>query len=241
MQFKSFVATVTITLMFTAACNSRNAAVKNLNPDQFEAALAKGNVQLVDVRTPDEYKEKHIANAENMNIDGPDFDKQIAALDKSKPVYFYCFAGSRSAKAANYAANHGFGEVYNLEKGINSWIQAQKPILTETGAAPSTGMSFDDYLNHIKQAGKLTLVDFNAVWCGPCRMLKPRVEKAVDKNKDKVELWSIDIDKNPAIAKTMNITGIPLLILYKEGKELWRSLGLVDEKDIDDQIAKYSK
>ncbi len=240
MHFKSILLTTFIALAFSA-CNSQNANVKNLDPDQFQAAIAKGDVQLIDVRTPEEYKEKHIANAKNINIDGSDFDKQIADLDKKKPVYFYCLAGGRSSKASAYAANNGFAEVYNLEHGINSWMAANKPVVTATGAAPEQGMSFDDYLAHIKRPDKLILVDFNAVWCGPCKLLKPIVEKVAAKNKDKVELWSIDVDKNPQVSKTMNITGIPLLILYREGKELWRNLGLTDEKEIASQIAKFSK
>jgi thioredoxin 1 len=240
MYRKNIVITLIVSLLFSA-CNSQNSSVKNLDPGQFEAAIAKGDVQLIDVRTPDEYKEKHIGNARNINIDGSDFNSQIATLDKHKPVYFYCLAGGRSSKAATYAVNNGFTQVYNLEHGINSWMADNKPVVTATGSAPDQGMSFDDYLAHIKQPGKLTLVDFNAVWCGPCKALRPIVEKVVAKNKDKVDLWSIDIDKNPQIAKTMNITGIPLLILYRDGKELWRNLGLTDEKEITGQISKNTK
>jgi thioredoxin 1 len=103
------------------------------------------------------------------------------------------------------------------------------------------GMSFDDYLNHLKASSKLVLVDFNATWCGPCKILKPRVERVIKKNADKVDLFDIDVDKNTAVGKTMNVRAIPLLILYKQGKEVWRSMGVVEEEDIADKVRQFSK
>ncbi len=241
MYTKSFVITLFVALL-CYSCNSQNAAVKNLNPDSFEKGIANSNVQLVDVRTPEEYTEKHIANAVNINVNDNDFDKRMGALDKSKPTYIYCLVGGRSKKAADWAAEHGFTEVYNLEKGINSWTSAKKPVVTATGKAPSEGMSFDDFISYIKNSNKqLVIVDFNAVWCGPCKLLKPAVINTAQKNTDKLELLDIDVDKNPEISRAMNIQNIPLLILYKQGKEVWRNLGLVDEKTIASKIAQYSK
>ena len=102
-------------------------------------------------------------------------------------------------------------------------------------------LSFDDYLAAIKKTDKMVLVDFNAVWCGPCKILKPTVLKLADKNKDKIVLLDIDVDHNPAVARTMNIQSIPLLVLYKNGKEVWRNLGLIDGGTIQDNITKFSR
>ena len=236
---KSFVATFFIALIFTS-CNSQSSGVKNMGPDEFEKGIAKPNVQLVDVRTPDEFKEKHIAGAVNINIDGSDFEKQLNALDKNKPLYVYCLAGGRSKKAASAASKDGFTDVNNLETGINGWMGANKPVATATGEAPKAGMSFDDYLAHIKNPDKLVLVDFNAVWCGPCKVLKPIVTRQIKKNSEKVDLIEIDVDKNPKVAATMNITGIPLLILYKNGREVWRSMGLIDEDLLSGKLKEFA-
>jgi len=238
MNFKAALATFFIVLMVTS-CNSQTATVKNLNPDDFERGIGHANVQVIDVRTPEEYKEKHIAGAVNINVNGPDFEKQLNSLDKSKPVYVYCLAGSRSKKAAEIAAKDGFADVNNLETGINGWMGANKPVTTSTGEAPKAGLSFDDYLNHIKNPDKLVLVDFSAVWCGPCKQLKPIVTRQIKKNSAKVELFEIDVDKNPKVATTMNITGIPLLILYKQGKEVWRSMGLIDEIELAGKLKQF--
>ncbi len=112
-------------------------------------------------------------------------------------------------------------------------------MVSESGLEPESGMTFDDYLAHIKKSSKLVLVDFNAVWCGPCKILKPRVESQVKKNNSIVELFDIDCDKNPAVSNAMNVKGIPLLILYKQGKEVWRNMGLVDEKEIVDKLKEF--
>ncbi len=114
--------------------------------------------------------------------------------------------------------------------------QSPKSVIPEAG-----GMSFDQYLAQIKKSNKLVLVDFSAVWCGPCRMLKPEVDRVVEQNKDKVELFAVDVDKNPGVANTMHIQSIPLLVLYKQGKEVWRSLGLIEGGVIEDAIRKHSK
>lgn len=228
-----------ITALIFTSCNSQSSAIKNMNPDDFQKGIAGDNIQLIDVRTPEEYNEKHIAGAVNMNYNGDNFEKQINSLDKSKPVYFYCLAGGRSKKASELAAKDGFASVNNLEKGITAWIGANKPVTTANGAAPETGISMDDYLARIKDPDKLVLVDFNAVWCGPCKQLKPTVTKLVKKNSDKLKLFDVDVDKNPKVASAMNINGIPLLILYKQGKEVWRNMGLIDENDLAGKLKQF--
>ena len=112
---------------------------------------------------------------------------------------------------------------------------------SEKNLRPVKGMSFDDYLNHIKSNTKLVLVDFNATWCGPCKLLKPVVDSQIKKNADKVDLFDIDVDQNPVVATAMNIKGIPLLLLYKDGKEVWRNTGLIDEEDLADKINQFAK
>lgn len=240
---KSLTSLVILLFLFTG-CNSQTAEVKNLNPVAFETGINTANAQLLDVRTPEEFNEKHIAGATNININDADFEKKLAALDKSKPLYIYCLAGGRSKKAANMAAANGFKEVYNLEYGINSWLSENKAVVGGNGEKVqqgAVGMSLEDYLAHLKASPKLVLVDFNAVWCGPCKILKPIVRKVEKKHADKMELFEVDVDKNSTLANTMNIRAIPLLILYKGGKEVWRNMGLAEEELIESKVKEFSK
>ena len=86
------------------------------------------SIQLVDVRTPEEYKEGHIKNAENMNVKDNDFLDQMSKLDKDEPVYVYCKFGGRSTKAANQLKSAGYKKIYNLKGGIKQWIAEGKEI-----------------------------------------------------------------------------------------------------------------
>lgn len=216
--------------LFFALSACGGSGQNDITADEFEKRIGASEVQLIDVRTPQEFAERHIAGAENIDINGNSFESDLENFDKSKPVYFYCLSGSRSAAAAKIAAAKGFKEIYNLKGGILSWINSGKEI--ETGAAASSGgMTQEKYLALINQP-KMVLVDFNAVWCGPCKILKPRIENVLKQKSEEVELLEIDVDQNMLIADYMNVNAIPFMVLYKQGKEVWRQLGLAEESQI---------
>lgn len=77
---------------------------------------------LVDVRTPEEYKEGHIDNALNINWFDSDFAKRISTLEKGKYIYVYCKKGGRSAKAAKFLDSLGYKKVVDLEGGYDAWV-----------------------------------------------------------------------------------------------------------------------
>ncbi|MCS6819655.1 MAG: thioredoxin domain-containing protein [Chitinophagales bacterium] len=210
--------------------------IRDVSPDEFEKLIAGGSAQLIDVRTPEEFAEKHIKGATNLDIRESSFEATLSKLNKDKPIYFYCLSGGRSNRAAQKASSLGFKEVYNLKGGILAWGNAGKPVVSPAVSRP-TGMTEKEYLQRIK-GPKLVLVDFNAVWCGPCKLLKPRIKNIMKQKGDIVELLDIDVDKNPIVANYMNVSGIPLLILYKQGKEVWRKMGLAEESEIIAAIEK---
>lgn len=100
-----------------------------LAPDAFENMLkSDATIQLVDVRTPEEFQSGFIAGAVNLNIQDADFVKKIVLLDKSRPVLVYCAVGGRSAKAANEFLKLGFPKVYDLKGGMTAWKAAGKSV-----------------------------------------------------------------------------------------------------------------
>ena len=81
-----------------------------------------------------------------------------------------------------------------------------------------------------------TLVDFYATWCGPCQTMHPILDEIKSKEKDKIRILKIDVDKNPAIAEKFKIKGVPTFILFKSGEVVWRKSGVIPIKELSTLI-----
>jgi len=95
---------------------------ENVTVEQFQKLIQKSGAQLIDVRTPGEYKKGHLKNALLIDYMANDFKANaFKGLDKSKPVLVYCASGGRSAKSAKIYMDAGFTKVYNLLGGFRAW------------------------------------------------------------------------------------------------------------------------
>ncbi len=79
----------------------------------------------------------------------------------------------------------------------------------------------------ISSPGMPVLVDFYADWCGPCKTMAPILQQVAQQYAGKLKVIKIDVDKNPAVAQQYRIQGIPTLLLFHQGKQLWRQSGVV--------------
>lgn len=76
------------------------------------------------------------------------------------------------------------------------------------------------------------LVDFNADWCGPCKMLRPVLDELAEAN-DNIKIVSINVDFNEKLARDYNVFSIPCLVLVENGKEIRRSVGMVPKSELE--------
>lgn len=86
--------------------------------------------------------------------------------------------------------------------------------------------------NELIQSNKPVLVDFFAEWCGPCKMMAPILKEVKEKLDDTVSIIKVDVDKNPQAAAVYQIQGVPTMILFKEGRILWRKSGVMSASEL---------
>ena len=82
------------------------------------------------------------------------------------------------------------------------------------------------------QKDQPVLVDFFATWCGPCQMLAPILKQVKESLGERITIIKIDVDKNQAIAAQYQVRGVPTMLLFQNGKQLWRQSGVVSEEEL---------
>ena len=123
------ISTILCALFGFIACSSSKTATVDVNATQFDELIESGKVQLVDVRTENEYKEGHIKGAQNIDVLKDTFAAQAnQKLKKKKPVAVYCRSGKRSARACKILKMSGF-KTYNLLGGILKWKSEGRSIV----------------------------------------------------------------------------------------------------------------
>jgi rhodanese-related sulfurtransferase len=106
---------------------SENINYTNVNVQQGQEMIDRGEVFILDVRTPEEYASGHIKNSTLMavqDIPANELDKKLKELPKDKKILVYCRSGRRSAAASTILVNNGFSQVYNMQGGITEWMNA---------------------------------------------------------------------------------------------------------------------
>lgn len=123
-------------VLFVISCKQKQDSadanrVQLVSPQEMKQFIDMNQVQLIDVRTPEEYKTGHLSNSKNHNFFDETFEKELDKLDKDVPVCVYCKSGGRSTKASEILRKKGFRAIYNLDGGIISWQKEGLPVEKE--------------------------------------------------------------------------------------------------------------
>jgi len=94
----------------------------------------------------------------------------------------------------------------------------------------------NNFQQEVLESSVPVLVDFWAPWCMPCRMLAPTVEKLAEENEGKLKVCKLNTDENQNIAAQYGIQGIPTLIVFKEGKEVGRTVGVMSKEKLQEKL-----
>ena len=94
----------------------------------------------------------------------------------------------------------------------------------------------NDFDAEVLQSDQPVLVDFWAVWCGPCRQMAPIIDSLADKYAGKVKVGKLDVDHNPAAPQRYNVRGIPTMLLFKKGHPVEQIVGSVPESRLADTL-----
>ena len=93
----------------------------------------------------------------------------------------------------------------------------------------------DNFNEEVINSKTKVLVDFNAEWCGPCKMLAPVLDKLAEENEN-IKVVSVNVDNNSDLAKQYDVFSIPCLVVIKDGQEINRSVGLISRTELDELI-----
>jgi thioredoxin len=147
----------------------------------------------------------------------------------------YCQSGKTSEDAANYLIELGYENIVTLKGGFEKWISNSKPYTSSKRTFEPLGfISKENYNNRVRD-NKWVLVDFYTDSCVPCKKMAPILYK-IDEENSQLSLLKIDGDKNTGMTEQLEVTEIPTMILYKNGKQIWRHTGLTTEEEIRSKI-----
>jgi rhodanese-related sulfurtransferase len=233
--FKTILsAIIAVALNTTLLAQEASTKTDRLSFEAFENKLKQAGTgaQLIDVRTPEEFKLNHLKGAKNLNLkDEAAVKKTIAELDPKKPVFVYSINNGRSGVFVKQLQAAHFNDAYELPGGISKWIGAGRPVESISGSGLTTAA-----YKKLITSDKLVLVEVGSKFCGGCVKLAPVVESVDAENPGKLKVITIELFDNKQLGKELNIQSIPTLLLYKGDKIVWQKNGAISKADIETAI-----
>lgn len=121
-------ASVSFSELATTIRAAEKPKVPRISIDEFDKKRQEKDTVVLDVRTPEEFTAGHVPGATNIDLQNPDFHKNVAKLDKSKTYLIHCGSGVRSGRASRMMSTMGFENLFDFSGGFNKWKNEHKPI-----------------------------------------------------------------------------------------------------------------
>jgi len=199
------------------ACGQHKLGSETIDATSFKERMEKTTEKIIlDVRTPEEFKEGALAGANNLNIYDADFEQKVNQLDHSKTIFVYCKAGGRSSNAVSILSKNGFKSIVELKGGLMAWNNQNLPLANANPIA-SKDLFTKANLDKIVAENKYVIVDYYADWCAPCMRMKPILEKLGKTYSSKVKILRINVDQAKELAKSQQIEALPVIVKYENG------------------------
>ncbi len=226
-----------MSIAFFVSCGNTNSQViEDVNAEKFHQLIEEGDGIIIDVRTTQEFSLGHIIDATNIDYYSKDFADKLNIVRKDVPIYVYCRSGGRSSSAADKMEKLGFTKVYNLLGGIGSWKSAGHEIVkSKKGKTLKQPKFTETQLNEILNNNITVLIDFSTQWCVPCKKMRPVIEE-IKRETPNVKILFIDADANKELVKRYKIKGVPVFIVFKNGVEVFRNVGVITKNDLLKEI-----
>lgn len=227
---------VSIVLVSCSSGTVEAQVINNVSAVEFNKRINSDEGIILDVRTIQEVNEGHIEDATNIDFYASDFTEKLTLIRKDVPIYVYCRSGGRSSKTVAIMQDLGFKKIYNLLGGFGAWKGKDFKVVVTKGETlkKQDAMSSIDFSDIIKN-NDIVLVDFSTQWCVPCKKMKPVIEEIEKENRD-VKVIYIDADVNKELVKKYKISGVPVFIVFKGGKEEFRHVGIIEKLELLSKI-----
>jgi rhodanese-related sulfurtransferase len=225
-----FIPGILILFSFLSGAYAQETAII---PAEFEKRLKQADVQLLDVRTSQEFNKGHINKSLQADwLQKEQFTDRVQHLRKDAPILVYCASGVRSAEAAKWLRSNGYSNVFELKGGIVQWKAEDKPIVEPK---KTKQLSEREYQSIISGKEKV-LIHFGADWCPPCVKMKPALNAFKNGAGKNLEIVKIDAGINTQVMKELEVSTLPTFIFYRNGKEQSRKEGVLSEEELGNLI-----
>ncbi|NVM62637.1 thiol-disulfide isomerase/thioredoxin [Mucilaginibacter sp. SG538B] len=215
------IALLALLVIFTGEIKAQSPALLSL--EAFTAKLKQAKEpQILDARSAEEFVQNHIKGAINVDAKAADYQQKLDGLDNEKPTFVYSIANGRSTVLSRELRAKGFKDVEELPGGLANWIGSGYPIISTTKKGVSLSKAqFDE----LAASSQLVLVDFGSKYCGACKKLVPVLDSLKTNSAFTPKVISIEVYDNTDLAKELKVNVLPTLVLYKNGKEVWKKHG----------------